>query len=375
MYREIEENLHAICRTPVTHREEMLRYTHHPEVSTVIYEKYSGELPELLKSLENLLDLTLAEIESDPYVIALTAKKDAKSREKLSKVLHSGKTPCRVQLKGLRNRALVILSELGSWAAEVFVTTCVERFINSISAASERDVFVECEMEEKIYMMKIFSQLARLPASRRWGSQPDMLSDKVEQLIQVLEQSYSPGFRVIIFARERSTTVMLAHLLSVHSRMEGRATGHFLGSSSFASHKSDITELYALRDQKDAINDLRIGNKNILVATSVLEEGIDISACNIVICFDPPTNLRSFVQRRGRARERKSKFIIFLEGNDNDKQAKWKLMEDEMIKIYSDNMRLLKEIEEQENIEEDGSGSFQISSTGFVQSRIPTKRR
>ncbi|KAL1966075.1 hypothetical protein VTN77DRAFT_4823 [Rasamsonia byssochlamydoides] len=364
--KQIEENLNAICRTPVIHREELLKYTHQPEVCTVVYEEYLGELSELLNSLEKLLGLTLADIENDPYVISLKEKKDAKSEAELLKILGSGKTLCRTQLTRLRNRALVIHRQLGPWAADVFVTACVERFIDNISAASQTDIFADWQMEEKIYMTKIFSQLAPCPASRRWGSQPDILSHKVERLVLVLAESYNQGFRVIIFAQERSTVLMLAHILSVHPRMQGIVTGHFLGGSNFANRKSNITELSAPRDQKDAINDLRIGKKHILVTTSVLEEGIDVSACNIVICFDPPTNLRSFIQRRGRARDKKSKFIVFLDEKDNDKLAKWSIMEEEMRKIYSDNMRLLREIEERENIEECSPEFFRIPSTEAV---------
>jgi ERCC4-related helicase len=52
----------------------------------------------------------------------------------------------------------------------------------------------------------------------------------------------------------------------------------------------------------DMLNDFQQRRKNLIISTNVLEEGIDITACYMVICFNKPPNLKSFVQRRGRAR-------------------------------------------------------------------------
>ena len=52
--------------------------------------------------------------------------------------------------------------------------------------------------------------------------------------------------------------------------------------------------------QTETLDDLRSGAKNLIISTSICREGIDIGACNIVICFEKPPNLKSFIQRRGR---------------------------------------------------------------------------
>lgn len=51
---------------------------------------------------------------------------------------------------------------------------------------------------------------------------------------------------------------------------------------------------------------------NIIVATSILEEGLDVQRCNLVIRFDPCPTVCSFIQSRGRARMRNSDYILMV---------------------------------------------------------------
>ncbi|CAM0950731.1 unnamed protein product [Alopecurus aequalis] len=52
---------------------------------------------------------------------------------------------------------------------------------------------------------------------------------------------------------------------------------------------------------------------NVLFTTDVAEEGIDVPACSCVIKFDLPKTTRSFVQSRGRARQKASQYILMIE--------------------------------------------------------------
>jgi len=51
---------------------------------------------------------------------------------------------------------------------------------------------------------------------------------------------------------------------------------------------------------------------NIIVATSILEEGLDVQSCNLVIRFDPSPTVCSFIQSRGRARMKNSDYILMV---------------------------------------------------------------
>ncbi|KAH8705777.1 putative RNA helicase/RNAse III [Talaromyces proteolyticus] len=362
----LEENLHAICRTPVAQREELLKHTHTPEIVLIKYQQETEERSELLNCLDTLLYTTFMDIENDPYIKLLRVRKDPKSQATLEKTLESGKTFTRTEIESLTQRAQVLQTGLGSWAADVFVATCTERFIEGVVKKSNNNVFRLWDDAEKVYMMNRLSILQPAMEGRRWGSQPDEISHKAELLVRKIVESFHPGYRIIVFAEQRATVIMLAHMLSVHPLMEGIITAHFLGSSSYAKRKSNITELFTPRDQKNAVNDLRSGKINVLVATSVLEEGIDVPACNMVICFDPPKELRSFIQRRGRARDQESKLILLIDGADTESVAKWITMEEHLKKIYADDQRLLEEIKALEDIEEDSTEFFRIPTTDAV---------
>jgi hypothetical protein len=57
-------------------------------------------------------------------------------------------------------------------------------------------------------------------------------------------------------------------------------------------------------------------NVQILVSTSVSEEGIDIPACQLVIRFNGINTSASYVQCRGRARQHGSSYVVMLPAGD-----------------------------------------------------------
>ncbi|XP_009418500.3 endoribonuclease Dicer homolog 4 isoform X1 [Musa acuminata AAA Group] len=61
------------------------------------------------------------------------------------------------------------------------------------------------------------------------------------------------------------------------------------------------------------------GEVNLLVATNVAEEGLDIQTCCLVVRFDLPETVASFIQSRGRARMTISEYVFLVErGNERE---------------------------------------------------------
>lgn len=52
---------------------------------------------------------------------------------------------------------------------------------------------------------------------------------------------------------------------------------------------------------------------NLLIATKVGEEGLDIQTCCLVIRFDLPETVASFIQSRGRARMLQSEYAFLVD--------------------------------------------------------------
>lgn len=66
------------------------------------------------------------------------------------------------------------------------------------------------------------------------------------------------------------------------------------------------------RRQEEVLKRFRMHDCNVLVGTSVLEEGIDLPKCNLVVRWDAPTTYRSYVQCKGRARAAPAYHVILV---------------------------------------------------------------
>ena len=59
------------------------------------------------------------------------------------------------------------------------------------------------------------------------------------------------------------------------------------------------------------LDGLRSHEYNLLIATAVVEEGIDIQTCNFVVVLDRLKSLKSYVQMKGRARQQNAALFVF----------------------------------------------------------------
>ena len=61
------------------------------------------------------------------------------------------------------------------------------------------------------------------------------------------------------------------------------------------------------------MNDFRLGGYNVLVATSIGEEGLDIGSVDLIICFDALKSPIRLVQRMGRTgRARQGRIVLMM---------------------------------------------------------------
>ena len=93
--------------------------------------------------------------------------------------------------------------------------------------------------------------------------------------------------------------------------------GHGTGGKVNYSSEAEMS----CKKQKQVLSQFRKHEFNLLIATCIVEEGLDIPNCNVVCRFDFPKTFRSYVQSKGRARAKDSSYYILV---DRDEQVEKK---------------------------------------------------
>ncbi|CAI6268621.1 unnamed protein product [Periconia digitata] len=360
--QNIERNMNATAKTPKVTRSDLLRFVHRPELHRVDYQLMTSSLPPFLIALQN--EYATYDIEKDPYVIDLLTKhhQGHNTEKQLKKVFHTHKTYCLDQLKTLLSKTVATYEELGASIAEWYLRRCISDF----DRMWRMDHELSGLNQEKQHLATIFQ---RLPLAKDGWSPGDIinsLSPKVEALIDVLVEETHPELTGLIFVEQRVWVAALLEVLTIHPKIQGKLTSAtFMGSSQSTKRKTYIANAPEPRNQRETLDSFRAGETNLILATSVLEEGIDVSSCHLVICFEQPKNLKSFIQRRGRARKQQSKYYIFVPHDPRSMKSvgKWVSMEEEMKKAYLDDKRHIEAATERELIEETSDRVYYIEST------------
>lgn len=225
-------------------------------------------------------------------------------------------------------------AELGGWAVDYYIQASIDQLRRSI----ENDALTtRLDRAERIYLLEILLGM-HLPENI---AESTHISRKLEILLTFLDRVDHPEFSGIIFVRRRATVSVLTRLFSLHPTTKDRfCCASFVGWSNNASRKESLGDLLSRDMQRDTLSEFKAGQKNLIIGTDVLEEGLDVSSCRLVICYDKPPNLKSFVQRRGRARHRDSIFAIMLPTDDDGLVlSKWQELEQTMIEAYQQEER------------------------------------
>jgi hypothetical protein len=344
----LEQTLDAVCKTPSRHRDELMAQVNRPEMKTISYgvDPDSDDLVHPTPSMTRLKNAYHGlDIKQDPYFLKLQAENTPRSREKLKDVLLKEQTVSRSRIASFHRKAGEICAQLGPWAADYYVFRVISSFLNDSDTPSEGNG--DLSAQERKYLAEAFLAADARPPPET----PAPLSRKVQALLTVLE-SHQGNPLGIVFVKERSTVAVLSHILSIHPKTSGRyRVGSMVGTSKMPGRKQDFLDL-SQKDYLLSLQAFRKGTTNLLVATSVLEEGIDVPACNLVICFDKPDNLKSFIQRRGRARMSTSQLYLLVEHESDTSPDGWQNLEREMKLKYEDDMRENARLGEIEDIEE-----------------------
>ena len=95
--------------------------------------------------------------------------------------------------------------------------------------------------------------------------------------------------------------------------------------SEHGSHHGSGSVKLSNNKLKEVLANFKKGAINVLIATNVIEEGLDVSECNLVICVNELLNVKAFIQMKGRARQKDSNFIFLCadgEAQEAEKERK-----------------------------------------------------
>jgi endoribonuclease Dicer len=293
------------------------------------------------------------DIEDDPWVQSLREQLDklppgpdrTKIDQKLSKAISKDNTYTHKGLKDLARAASEICADVGPWAADWYVDKVLQQA--KAVASPYQNIISAWQNKEKTYLLNTLAQVKTISPSYRPADIISGISDKTAALIKCLqtEQNGSEAdgedYSGIIFVTRRDTVLALSEVLSHHPQTSKTfRVGCLLGSSESAYRRSflDITRSMLKQTQAEVLLDFKVGEKNLIVSTSVAEEGIDIQACGSVIRWDMPQNMTSWAQSRGRARRQRSTFILMFDDYhvQDGLLLKWVRLEREMQAKYNE---------------------------------------
>lgn len=382
MDSKLEFNLDSTICAPLQFRQELEGFVHRPRFNTVIYAspKYFLEGTPPSRNLQSLaVVINSLNIEEDPRVLTLRAElqqqepgpKRQRIDQRLSEAIHKQNTYTQRGLRDFERAAKEICSDLGEWAADWYIHEVCKY------ATSVDDTFsFTVDENEKEYLLK---QLSRVEITPVPDDDPEDIlrrsSDKVEKLVDVLLneraffESIDMDYRGLVFVTRRDAVLALTEVLTRHPRTAPVFTvGSLLGESGSFRRRSflDITQRLLRQPGNETLADFRIGNLDLIVATAVAEEGLDIQACCNVVRWDVPQNMVSWMQSRGRARQERSSFVLMLSNSFEFEPTvrKWMEQEKEMTRLYNATQKYQAQLVNDDDADEDGNLRFTVDATG-----------
>ncbi len=140
---------------------------------------------------------------------------------------------------------------------------------------------------------------------------------KLEKLKNILKNEIEKNkdMKMIVFNQYRDNALMIVNELN---KMEKVKSSLFVGQ--MKKGDTGMTQ----KKQKEILDQFRNNEFNVLVSTSIGEEGLDIPKVNTVVFYEPiPSAIRT-IQRKGRtARHGQGRVIVLVAKNTRDVSYRW----------------------------------------------------
>jgi len=141
---------------------------------------------------------------------------------------------------------------------------------------------------------------------------------KIPEIIKIVKEQLSTHkeSKIIIFTHYRDTS---AYVMKQLESLDVAQPVRFIGQAGKQNDKG-LTQ----KEQIAILKQFKEGSYNVLIATSVAEEGLDIPSTDLVVFYEPiPSEIRT-IQRRGRTgRKMPGKVIILIAKGTPDEAYYW----------------------------------------------------
>ncbi|KAJ9109197.1 hypothetical protein QFC21_000526 [Naganishia friedmannii] len=232
----------------------------------------------------------------------------------------------------IRTRAQVAMVDLGPLGMDLYLVKQLQEPIKTLVREAKLGFSLSLDIDWNL-VKQLYRLLAHINVELDSSVSAAFVSPKLRQLVQVLsthhhasdEANEESDFQAIIFVTQRHIAFGLAELLQ---KLEGVCK--WIQVRSLIGHGSTggIAGGQSLNEQKRLVKDFKDGKFNVLISTSVGEEGLDFPACALVIRYDVNHTMIGYMQSRGRARQKESKYVIMMDEYDPEQLEKYRVSKD-----------------------------------------------
>lgn len=246
--------------------------------------------------------------------------------------------------KKIEHRNLVKHTSFICMALNTLFEAGVDTAVDELNELMDQDPNHNFEFAKRILLNpdNLLSEIEKIKQKERDHLQTSLdttdcpHSSKIYALVQTLLNSDYIDWTQekpmsLVLVKERATAIKISKILQEQKDIVkmGLKVTHLVGHGGGSGGGDGM----AVQQQRKTLHSIKNHKYQIVIATSVAEEGIDIPECELVITMNLPSSVTALVQMRGRARKENSKFVIFC----NDKLEEDKLnellgREDNMIK-------------------------------------------
>ena len=195
------------------------------------------------------------------------------------------------------------------------------------------------------HSQRLMKRHSRIQASLRQLAIENSESEHLQKLeeLLLLHFTYKPNSKAIIFAQTKYHAVCLSKWIGNTFKFHNFAGQPMIRADYCIGHRGeDNDDRFGMtgRQQTNALEKFRNYKLNVLVATSVLEEGLDVPECNLIIRFLYVKDEISRKQTGGRGRSKGSKHYAVLEGGSKAEQReKLNQFKDQLVESALELMR------------------------------------